>query len=232
MIRALLAADRDNVLHTFRVKFVDGVPALTRWQRALIEKLNRDAGDTVSLDAALEEVLECVLTGACEPAPGALGVLQSRLYRPGDTRVPNDTSVQWLGVRDFLQEAEVAVGMVQSMLSATPPRARADRAAAAGRFRVFRRGRGCVPPAGRRCLGRRRAVAPSRREAVFHFLYRRQKPAPAMALAVVVVTADAVVVRAGRAVAQAVTDGDDALKRRKGRLRSRGRCSRCCVRGS
>ena len=42
-IRELLAADASNALRAMRVISVEGVPALTRWQRALIEKLNRDA---------------------------------------------------------------------------------------------------------------------------------------------------------------------------------------------
>ena len=81
-IRDLLAVDRGDALRALGVTFVEGVPALTRWQRALVEKLNRDAGG--GRDSALADVLERVLADAGEPAPGALGVLQSRLYRPGE----------------------------------------------------------------------------------------------------------------------------------------------------
>ena len=91
----------------------EGVPALSRWQQALIEKLNRDAAGEA--DAALVGVLQQVLVNSTEPvADGALGVLQSRLYRASESKTALDESVQWVGVRDFLQEAEVAAGMVQS----------------------------------------------------------------------------------------------------------------------
>ena len=112
---------------------VEGVPALSRWQRALIEKLNRDAGGSPS-DEALASVLTTVLAeNGAAPAPGALGVLQKRLYRQGDEKAPLDESVQWLGVRDFLQEAEVAAGMVQRLLASEPSlKTQGHRAAAAG----------------------------------------------------------------------------------------------------
>ena len=47
-IRELLAADSREALRGLRVIRVEDVPALSRWQRALIEKLNRDAGESSS----------------------------------------------------------------------------------------------------------------------------------------------------------------------------------------
>jgi hypothetical protein len=186
-IRELLAADGGNALHTLRVMAVEGVPALTRWQQALVDKLNRDAGELAS-DAALVGVLETALADAGQPvAGGALGVLQSRLFGASAEKAALDASVQWVGVRDFLQEAEVAAGMVQRLLTEVPGLKPAEiglllpdefeyAVAVEDAFRLGGLALSGLPAERwRRDLGR---------EAVFHFLYCRQKPAPAMALAV------------------------------------------------
>ena len=220
MIRELLAADRSNALHALRVTFVEGVPALTRWQRALLEKLNRDAGAGDATDKALATILKDVLAPEANAVPGALGVLQSRLYRPGDIKAPLDESVQWLGVRDFLQEAEVAAGMVQRWLAEDATLAPAqiglllpdDFEYSVAVEDAFRLGgialSGLPAERWRRDLGR---------EAVFHFLYCRHRPAPAMALAVVLSSPLMPWSREqGAQLAQAVMDGDYALKAPKG----------------
>ena len=119
------AAKREDALHTLRVERVEGVPALTRWQQALVEKLNRDAGEPAS-DEALVAILKDVLEPEATAAPGApsasssLRVLQSRLFGASAEKAALDASVQWVGVRDFLQEAEVAAGMVQRLLAEDP----------------------------------------------------------------------------------------------------------------
>lgn len=185
-ILALLVADARDALHTLCVEFVEGVPALSRWQAALIEKLNRDAGEG-SPELVLAGILKSVLADASQPTQGALGVLQSQLYRATTGKVPLDDSVQWLGVRDFLQEAEVAAGMVQRLLAEDSKLKPADvglllpdefeyAVAVEDAFRLGGLALSGLPAERwRRDLGR---------EAVFHFLYCRQKPAPAMALAV------------------------------------------------
>jgi hypothetical protein len=186
-IKAVLAADRCNALHTLRVECVRGAPLLTRWQSELIEKLNRDAGDAVA-----GEPFRNLLEGVFSPerrrdSRDALGSLQSQLYRPTEHRTELDESVQWLGVRDFLQEAEVAAGMVQRLLAEHPdlkasqigllvPDSFEYSVAVEDAFRLAGIALSGLPAERwRRDLGR---------EAVYHFLYCRQKPAPAMALAV------------------------------------------------
>ncbi len=189
VIRDLLSAERHDALQMLRVEHVENVenvPALSRWQRALVEKLNRDAA--VGADAALVGVLQQVLGNSTEPvADGALGVLQSRLYSASESKTALDESVQWIGVRDFLQEAEVAAGMVQRLLAEDASLEPAqiglllpdDFEYAIAVEDAFRLGglalSGLPAERWRRDLGR---------EVVFHFLYCRQKPAPAMALAV------------------------------------------------
>ena len=60
VFRDLLAAERRDALHTLRVEHAEGVPALARWQCALIEKLNRDVGESPT-DEALASALTTVL---------------------------------------------------------------------------------------------------------------------------------------------------------------------------
>ena len=183
---------------------------------ALVEKLNRDAGD-VPPDAALAGCARARAGGVrVSLRRGRLGVLQSRLYRPGDVKAPLDESVQWLGVRDFLQEAEVAAGMVQRLLKEEPGLKLADiglllpddfeySVAVEDAFRLGGLALSGLPAERwRRDLGR---------EAVFHFLYCRQKPAPAMALAVVLSSPLMPWSReTGAVLAQTVMDGDYELK--------------------
>ncbi len=190
-IRNLLSAEMSYALYSVRVYHVDGVPFLTRWQAALVEKLNRDA--EIETDARPPgEVLANILRGAltCDSGKqgrGALGLLQSRLFGVADEKAELDESVQWVGVRDFFQEAEVAAGMVQTLLAEHPQLEPADiglllpdsleySVAVRDAFRL-----GGLALSGLAFEGRRRDLG---REAVFHFLHCRQDPAPAMALAV------------------------------------------------
>jgi RecB family exonuclease len=150
------------------------------------------------------------------PASSSLGVLQRGLYRPAGEKVVLDDTVQWVGVRDFLQEAEVAAGMVQRLLEEEPGLKPADIGLlvpdsfeyAVAVEDAFRLGgltlSGLPVERWRRDLGR---------EVVFHFLYCRQKPAPAMALAVVLSSPLMPWSREqGAELAQAVMDGDYALE--------------------
>ena len=145
----------------------------------------------------------------------SLQYLQKFLFSTPDDKTRLDNSVQWLGVRDFLEEAEVAAGMAQQILAENPcltPSAIGllvpdtfeyslavnDAFSAAG-----------LPLSGlpvdhwQRDLGK---------EALFHFLYCRQKPSPAMALAVCLSSPLMPWSKEqGAELAQAVMDGDYQL---------------------
>ena len=156
---------------------------------------------------------------AAPGAPGAsssLRVLQSRLFGASAEKATLDYSVQWVGVRDFLQEAEVAAGMVQRLLAADPGLNPAEiglllpdefeyAVAVEDAFRLGGLALSGLPAERwRRDLGR---------EAVFHFLYCRQKPAPAMALAVCLSSPLMPWSREqGAELAQTVMDGDYDLE--------------------
>ena len=218
-IRELLAIDVADAVRAVRVLRIEGTPILTPWQRALVDKLNRDA-DLLGAGDPDPDVLELLRSALSEvPAdahPGALGVLQARLFTAGATPVPMDASVQWIGVRDLLQEAEVAAGMVQRMLDELPDLRPAEIGVlmpdsfeyALALQDAF--GLAGLPLSGlpvehwRRDLGR---------EAVFHFLYCRQRPAAAMALAVCLSSPLMPWSREdGAGLAQSVMDGRYTLK--------------------
>ena len=116
VIQQLISQDPSTAIRQIAVYHTEGSPSLTRWQAALISKLNADAG--IERDAELVRLLESLLLdqGAVPPQT-SLQVLQQQLFASPDEKPSLDATVQWLGVRDFLQEAEVAAGMVQTMLA-------------------------------------------------------------------------------------------------------------------
>jgi ATP-dependent helicase/nuclease subunit B len=220
-LRAVLAAQPADALQHMRVHFLEGAPHLDRWQQSLVDKLNRDAGadDADPADPAdpdMRAALNQVLSHANQKQPAtALGILQSKLYTSARHDASLDGSAQWLGVRDFLQEAEVAAGIVQQMLAAHPELEPADigllipdsfeyAVAVEDAFRLGGLALSGLPAERwRRDLGH---------EAVFHFLYCRQKPAPAMALAVCLSSPLMPWSRkVGARLAQAVMEGDYKL---------------------
>ena len=218
-MQSVLSADANDALHTIRVYRSEGIPRLTRWQTELVEKLNQDAdsSDEERREEELSQILNEVLCSdfAGEPE-SSLRVLQERLFEAVTDKGEVERSVQWVGARDFLQEAEVAAGMVQTMLSENPDLEPADigllipdsfeyttaleDACAFGGIALS----GLPAERWRRDLGR---------EVVFHFLYCRQKPAPAMALAICLSSPLMPWSREeGAVLAQKVMDGDYRLR--------------------
>lgn len=214
-IQQLISTESETAIRNIAVCHIEGFPSLPRWQLALIDKLNADAG--IEPDPALMRLLESLLLDASAAAPQtSLQALQQRLFSVPEEKMPLDTTVQWLGVRDFLEEAEVAAGLAQQMLAGTPglrpsdigllvpdtfeySLAVNDAFSAAG-----------LPLSGlpvdhwQRDLGR---------EVLFHFLYCRQKPSPAMALAVCLSSPLMPWSKEqGAELAQTVMDGDYRLR--------------------
>ena len=187
-IRSLLRADSSSALYGIRVHVSESVMRLTRWQRDLVEKLNRDAslaGTPACPELSAE--IEGILARRSRAEGGsALEAVQCRLFAPSGSRSAVDHSVQCVGVRDFYQEAEIAAGMAQSLLASDPDLVPADiglllpdefsyAIAVEDAFRLAGLAlSGLRGERWRRDLGA---------EAVFHFLFCRQQPAPAMALA-------------------------------------------------
>jgi ATP-dependent helicase/nuclease subunit B len=115
-VRMLLRGEGGPGLFVLRVELAAEMPPLTRWQSALVENLNSESPARVSGEPEPEPLpLPTSLASS-----GALAALQRHLFGSSPPRTAVDASVQWVGVRDALQEAEVAAGMVQELLRATP----------------------------------------------------------------------------------------------------------------
>jgi len=142
--------------------------------------------------------------------------LKAHIFTSGPEKAALDQSVQWIGVRDFLEEAEVAAGMVQSILEKYEGTRPADiglllpesfeyAVAVEDTFSLGGLALSGLPvERWRRDLGR---------EALFHFLYCRQKPSPAMAIAVCLVSPLMPWTREeGATLAQKLMEGDYRLQ--------------------
>ncbi len=186
-IRDLLQVPPGDALYAIRVHRVQGVPHTTRWQDALIDKLQADAAATDPAEPDLAIPLREAVQGEPTADPEtALGFLQHHLFSSQSVQRPTDPSVQWVRVRDFYQEAEVAAGMVQELLRSDSQLEAADIGllvpdsfeyvvAVEDAF-----GLAGIPLAG---LPKDRSHRDLGAEAVHAFLACRQSPAPAMAQA-------------------------------------------------
>ena len=230
-IRRLLRARSKEASQPVCVHRIKELPHTARWQDALIEKLNRDAATVgTSPDRGLHRTLaDCLQSQPKAASHSALGVLQRHLFESDAATASSDHTAHWVRVRDFYQEAETVAGMVQQLLVAdTTLRPDAIGLLVPDSFEyavaledAFRLGglplSGLVGERWQRDLGN---------EAVFHFLFCRQKPAPAMALAVCfssrLMPWSA---EDGAQMAQAVMDGDHSprLPSRRGEKAERMR---------
>jgi RecB family exonuclease len=184
-IQSLLAADGTDVHRIVKVYRKIGFPTLSPWQEALIGKLATDAKE------ACDPEFETILAGNLIPGPlgkakSALRHLQENLFRTGPSKVALDDSVTCLGVRDLLEVAEIAAGMIQRALD-DDSRLRAsdiglllpgDGSCEDAVREVF--SKAGLPVSGLEGAPRLRNLGG---EAVFLFLATRRRPAPAMALA-------------------------------------------------
>ena len=216
VMRDLLVADPEEAIQHLAVAYVDGVPALSRWQRAVIEKLNKDAQQPVVEALCTAQYDTIANNHLTQGKSNSLAILQSELFKLSADKATLDDSLQWVRVRDFLEEAEVAAGMVQSILTEHPKIKPAEiglllpdsfEYAVAVDDAFSRAGiavSGLPVERWQRDLGR---------EALFHFIYCRQKPAPAMALAVCLSSPLMPWTREeGAVLAQSVMDGDYRLR--------------------
>jgi len=215
LIRQLVNVDKSSSIHGVYTYFIDDVPSLSNWQLSLIAKLNNDAEQLA--DESLISVLKnCLSVRKNDEGATSNAIIQEKLFEATEDKAKLDDSVQWIGVRDFLEEADVAAGMVQTMLANDPsllpaqiglllPDSFEYSVAVENAFSLAGLAVSGLPvERWQRDLGR---------EAVFHFLYCRQKPTQAMALAVCL--ASPLMPwshEAGATLAQSVMDGDYKLR--------------------
>ena len=99
-------------LRKIRVYHQADYPHLDVWQSSFIEKLNSDAEGRVNAD--YQAILDDSANSAACTETLTLQHLQQNLFGKAEKRAL-DQSVQWLRVRDYLEEVEAAAGMVRSM---------------------------------------------------------------------------------------------------------------------
>lgn len=187
-------------------------PRLSALQQRLLAQ--RDGRPGAEEDPALRRALTQVASAAVPPKPAAaaLAALRAHLYTLPEAPFPLDNSLQWLALRDHYEEAEVAAGMVQQLLSADSERTLPDIGLLLPDDPVYEHAvRDAFSRAGIGLAG----MPDSRwerdlgRELIGHFLTVRQTPAPAMALASCL---DSPLMpwsgAEGAAAAQRVIDGD------------------------
>ena len=122
-VRQMLRVAPERRIRSMRVYHSKEWPHLNWWQEALIGHLN-----TGAMEPELFE-LRGLLGSACAVPDGKSGSslyhMQQRLFSLPPKQAL-DTSVQWLVVRDYLQEVEVAAGMIQRALRDDPSLQQAD----------------------------------------------------------------------------------------------------------
>ncbi|WP_429885650.1 PD-(D/E)XK nuclease family protein [Geoalkalibacter halelectricus] len=115
LIRDLLGASGDEALRKIVVYSQALKTPPDPWRRALLERLQDCWGSHARTD--LVDVLGKILhDGAADQPLTALRHLGRSLFAGDGARVPLDDSLQWLAVRDPLQEVEVAAGIIQKAL--------------------------------------------------------------------------------------------------------------------
>ena len=112
-IKQILLATPERRVRSMRVYHGDEWQELNAWQRALIEHLNASATEPVEL--LLKTLLDSAVSRPEGKSGSGLRYIQEKLFTLPEKFALDDT-LQWLVVRDYLQEVEVAAGMIQKAL--------------------------------------------------------------------------------------------------------------------
>jgi len=183
-INRLINLPTDALLRPIRVYHQPDYPLLNHWQQALIDRLNHDAPAAIP---ALTGLLNGIyVEQAAAPDTTTLGCLQRHLFTSTTEPIQQDSSVQWLAVRDYLQEIEVAAGMIQKALDDNSNLTTDDIALLLPNDQSYHTTVAAVFNLAGIPLSGLDAAVPVRdlsSEAVYHFLLSLDKPAPVMVLA-------------------------------------------------
>lgn len=183
-IRSVFSVEKSSAIGSVCIYYDQSLSILSRWQESLIEKLNNDANDQFrhDLKAFVSEISNY---SAQSSESTALYALQNQLFSAEVSKVGIDSSIQLIGVRDFMQEAEVAAGMVQEILASDESVRPEDIGLLVPEnFEYSLAVEQTFNLAGLNISGNpsnrwRRDLG---RETLFHFIFCQQKPSPAMAL--------------------------------------------------
>jgi len=181
LIAQVLRCPPDRQIRQIHVYHYPGWPKLDAWQRALVERLNQSSPP----NQRYSDVLEQSVFTPTASEHSALGMMQRHLFKKTKKSIRQDATLQCLAVRDHLQEAEIAAGMVQQALRDTPELRPADFALllpSDRRYNISTREVFSVaglPISGLRAANTLRDIGS---ESIEHLLLCMNKPAPVLAL--------------------------------------------------
>jgi len=126
-IDRILKASPERTIRRMRIYHDERWLSTGPWQDALMGHLNGSAGEVE--DPQLRKALEKSVEGSRAPSGSSLKVMQEQLFTlPSGGKAILDGSLQWLRVRDGMQEMEVAAGMMQEAVRSTTGMLYADMA--------------------------------------------------------------------------------------------------------
>lgn len=184
-ISALLAAPRPASSCQVVVYHKSDIQQLSPWQDALLQKCSADCSTPPDPQLDILHRSAFKMTGAGS-AHGCLSHIQNKLFSAVSGKVERDKSIQWVAARDYLEEVEVAVGMIQTARRRDPSLLYADIGLLLPPDPVYAQAvRSVFDPAGIpiSALANEISLRDIGRETVFHFLLSLRKPAPVMVLA-------------------------------------------------
>lgn len=201
-----ILVNSNNAIRNIQVHIDSTVDNLSVWDQALIDKLNTDSKDCERND------FSCYLSKETVHSDNsAISILQNKLFQHVENSYELDETAQFVSVRDLIEEADIAAGMVQQILKQHTDLSEKDIGILIPNdFEYSLAVEDAFSRAGLSLSGFslddwRRDLS---HEAIFHFLYCRQKPAPVMALSVCLSAALMPWSREdGAALAQQIMDG-------------------------
>lgn len=111
-IRSIIAAAPERRLRPVHIYHLDNWPRLNPWQRALVDHLNSLADEE---DPTLNKLLHDVVVSPTASETSALRFMQENIFSLPSQKTQRDTTLQWLLVRDHLQEIEICASIVQNI---------------------------------------------------------------------------------------------------------------------
>jgi len=116
LLKSLLKADPTRAIRSITVHHVNDIPPLDPWQRSLIEMLNSQSQRAEKPPADLSSLAQLLSWPAPTKGRSGLSHLQRSLFVETQHKQKSRSGLQWIAVRDYRQELEIAAGMVQKLL--------------------------------------------------------------------------------------------------------------------
>jgi ATP-dependent helicase/DNAse subunit B len=116
LIQSLLNVNKTQAIRSIKIFYVNDILNLNIWQRSLINYLNDHAGTIESKGTCLKQFTNLISWTRTGQAETGLQWLQQNLFTQNQSQQSNQSGLQWLAARDYVQEAEVAAGMVQQIV--------------------------------------------------------------------------------------------------------------------